>query len=331
METDLTSTTRSVAENSAVGTAVGAPVTATDPGFDGRQETLTYVLSGGSDFDIDSGTGQIRVRDELDYEDTARRTHQVTVRATDPSGGNDSITVNINVTDVDEAPTITAGSTSVDYEENTAVDEEVAGYTAEDPDGDHSASLKWSLSGQDAARFAIGNRDGEHGRLTFRESPDYEAPTDSGRDNVYNLTVEVTDRGGSKATRDVTVRVENVDEPGLLTVTSLHPQVGTRITPTLMDPDTPISNLIWTWEIGSNIESRANAYTPKPADEDRSLEVSVTYTDGTGERRSLSVESLSHVQPRPAGGNLSPRFPTTTLTRLTILENEPGERMSGGR
>ena len=39
-------TTRSVAENSEAGTAVGAPVTATDPGFDGRQETLTYVLSG---------------------------------------------------------------------------------------------------------------------------------------------------------------------------------------------------------------------------------------------------------------------------------------------
>ena len=327
---DLASTTRSVAENSAVGTAVGAPVTATDPGFDGRQETLTYVLSGGSDFDIDSGTGQIRVRDELDYEDEARRTHQVTVTATDPSGGNDTITVNINVTNVDEAPMITAGSASVDYNENTPVDEEVAGYTAEDPDGDHSASLKWSLSGQDAARFAIGNRDGEHGQLTFRESPDYETPTDSGRDNVYNLTVEVTDRGGSKATRDVTVRVENVDEPGLLTVTNLHPQVGTRITPTLTDPDTPISNLIWTWEIDGKVESRANAYTPKSADEDEPLEVKVTYTDGTGERRSMSVESFSHVQPRPSGGNLSPRFPSTTLTRLTILEDRTGRAEVGG-
>ena len=162
---------RSVAENSAVGTAVGAPVTATDPGFDGRQETLTYVLSGGSDFDIDSGTGQIRVRDELDYEDTSRQTHPVTVSATDPSGGTDSVTVNISVTDVDEAPTITAGSTSVDYEENTPVDEEVDGYTAEDPDGDHSASLKWSLSGQDAARFAIGNRDRDSRAVDLQGGP----------------------------------------------------------------------------------------------------------------------------------------------------------------
>ena len=72
-----------------------------------------------------------------------------------------------------------------------------------------------------------------------------------------------------------------------MTVSNLHPQVGTRITPTLTDPDTPISNLIWTWEIGGNVESRANAYTPKPADEGRSLEVSVTYTDGTGERQTI--------------------------------------------
>ena len=327
---DITSTPRSVAENSAVGTAVGAPVTATDPGFNGRQETLTYVLTGGSDFDIDSGTGQIRVKAELDYEDTTRQTHQVRVRATDPSNGNDEITVNITVTDVDEAPTITAGSTSIDYKENTPIDEDVAGYTAEDPDRDNSASLKWTLSGQDAARFAIGNRANEHGRLTFRESPDYEAPADSGRDNVYNVTVEVTDRGGSKATRDVIVRVENVEEPGLLTASNLHPQVGTRITPTLTDPDTPISNLIWTWEIGGDIDSRANAYTPKPADEDRSLEVRVTYTDGTGERRSMSLESLSNVQERVSGGNQSPRFPTTTLTRLTVLENETGGEDVGG-
>ena len=210
-----------------------------------------------------------------------------------------------------------------------SVGTEVSSYEAEDPDGDDSASLKWSLSGRDAARFAIGNRADEHGRLTFREAPDYEAPTDSDRDNVYEVTVEVTDRGGSKTTRDVTVHVENEDEPGLLTVSNLYPQVGTRITPTLTDPDTPISNLIWTWEIGGNVESRANAYTPKTADINRSLEVSVTYTDGTGERQTLSLDSEASVDERPSGGNQSPRF-AAAPTRLTILENEPvGEDVGG--
>ncbi len=321
----ITSTTRSVAENSEAGTAVGAPVTATDPGIDGSQETLTYVLSGADsrDFDIDSGTGQIRVKAALDYEDVGGQTHQVTVRATDPSGGIANVNVTIAVTNVDEAPIITAGSASVDHKENASAGTEVASYTAEDPDGDDAASLKWSLSGRDAARFAIGNRDGEHGRLTFREAPDYEAPTNSDRDNIYEVTVEVTDRGGSKATRDVTVNVENVDEDGLLTVSNLYPQVGTRITPTLTDPDTPISNLIWTWEIDGTVESRANAYTPMPADENRSLKVSVTYTDGTGTRQTLSQPSISNVDGRGSGANQSPRFPTSASTSLTILENQP--------
>ena len=328
---ELMSTTRSVAENSEVGTAVGEPVTATDPGFDGRQETLTYSLTVvNTDFDIDSGTGQIRVKAALDYEDTAQNTQTVTVKARDPSGAEDTITVNITVTNVDEAPVFTAGSTSVDYNEDAEFGTEAARYVAEDPDGDNDASLKWSLSGRDAAAFAIGNRAGEHGRLTFREAPDYEAPTDSDRDNVYEVTVEVTDRGGSKATRDVTVHVENVDEEGLLTVSSLYPQIGTRITPTLTDPDTPISNLIWTWEIGGNVESRANAYIPKAADINRSLAVSVTYTDGTGERQTLSVESEDTVGAQPSGVNQSPRFPTSTLTRRTIRENEPvGEEVGG--
>ena len=294
---------------------MGAPVTATDPGFDGRQETLTYALSGSaddSDFDIDSGTGQIRVKAALDYEDTAENTRTVTVQATDPSGVSATITVTITVTNVDEAPTITAGSASVDYARTRPFGTEVARYVAEDPDGDNAASLKWSLSGRDAARFAIGNRGDDRGSLTFREAPDYEAPTDSDRDNVYEVTVEVADRGGSKATRDVTVNVENADEPGLLTVSSLYPQVGTRITPTLTDPDTPISNLIWTWEVDGNVESRANAYTPKPADEGGTLELSVTYTDGTGERQTLDITDFSGVAERGSGGNQSPRFPATT-------------------
>ena len=328
---DLPDTTRSVAENSAAGTAVGAPVAATDPGIDGRQETLTYTLSGADsrDFEIDSGTGQIRVKAELNYEDDGKETRRVTVAARDPGGEQDTVSVTIKVTDVDEAPTITAGSASVNYNENASAGTEVARYTANDPDGDNAASLKWSLSGQDAARFAIGNRNDDRGWLTFREVPDYEAPTDSDRNNIYNMTVEVTDRGGSKATRDVTVHVKNVEERGVLTVSNLHPQVGTRITPTLVDPDTPISNLIWTWEIDNDDVSTANAYTPKPGDANKSLEVSVAYTDGTGERQTLSIDSFSSVDVRSGVGNSSPRFPANTPASLTVRENESSETNVG--
>ena len=65
----------------------------------------------------------------------------------------------------------------------------------------NSASLKWSLSGRDAARFSHRQPRRRTRPVGFREAPDYEAPTDSDRDNVYEVTVEVTDRGGNKTTR----------------------------------------------------------------------------------------------------------------------------------
>ena len=91
--------TRDVAENSAAGTAVGMPVTATDAD---TGDTLTYSLSGtdAAAFDIDSGTGQISVgaSTTLDYE--TKTSYSVTVTATDPDGSTDSVDVTINVTNV---------------------------------------------------------------------------------------------------------------------------------------------------------------------------------------------------------------------------------------
>ena len=93
---------RNVAENTAPGKNVGAPVEATDAG-DG---TLIYTL-GGADaalFAIDSGTGQMTVGAgaTLDYE--TKTSHTVVVTATDPSDASAIITVTITVTDVDLGP-----------------------------------------------------------------------------------------------------------------------------------------------------------------------------------------------------------------------------------
>ena len=338
---NIATTTRSVAENSEAGTAVGAPVAATDLGPDGRQETLTYALSGSSasSFDMDSGTGQIRVKDALDFDQATggTATYSLTVTATDPSNQSGTIVVTVMVTDVDEPPTIAAptqsqGHVSKEHEENTPANTEVSTYSATDPDGDEAESLKWSLSGRDAAAFRIGNYSSpdERGKLYFRDAPDYEAATDSGRDNVYEVTVEVTDRGGNKASRDVTVSVSNRDEEGLLTVSNKNPQVGTRIIATLTDPDTPISNVDWTWRVAGADDGNTDTYTPKAADEGDTLEVEVSYTDGTGGNQSETL-TLSGIQARPTSSNSSPRFPATTPTRLTVSENENAGIAVGGR
>ena len=91
--------TLTIAEGSAAETAVGDPVTATDPDGD----TLAYTLEGAdaASFDIDN-MGQIMVGagTMLDYE--TKMSYMVTVKATDPDGLYDTIAVTINVTDVDE-------------------------------------------------------------------------------------------------------------------------------------------------------------------------------------------------------------------------------------
>ena len=90
--------TRSIAENTAANTNIGAPVAATDPNGD----TLAYSLEGTDEasFSVGSGTGQLRTRAALNFE--TKTDYTVVVKATDPDGLFDTIDVNINVTDVVE-------------------------------------------------------------------------------------------------------------------------------------------------------------------------------------------------------------------------------------
>ena len=126
--------TRTVAENTAAGEPVGAPVTATDL----DEDTLNYALGGPYKrlFAIDDETGQIRVGSDtvLDFEGAVRR-YELTVLVTDykDSAGeeenifgevDDTITITVEVADVAEppvapdAPTLTAGTTMiVDWDE----------------------------------------------------------------------------------------------------------------------------------------------------------------------------------------------------------------------
>ena len=94
---------RSVPENSAAGTNVGAPVTATDAD---SGDTLTYTLDGtdAASFDIVSTSGQIQTRSGVTYDYETKSSYAVIVKAADGNGGSDTIMVTITVTDVDESP-----------------------------------------------------------------------------------------------------------------------------------------------------------------------------------------------------------------------------------
>lgn len=75
----------------------------------------------------------------------------------------------------------------------------------------NEAVAAWSLSGADAAKFAIAN----DGTLTFLAAPDFENPTDLGdtaNNNTYLVIVTATDGANNAATQTLIVTVANVDD-----------------------------------------------------------------------------------------------------------------------
>nr|WP_245454889.1 cadherin domain-containing protein [Mesorhizobium sp. M3A.F.Ca.ET.080.04.2.1] len=104
------------------------------------------------------------------------------------------------------APAITsngAGDTAqISIAENTTT---VTTVTAADPDaGD---TLTYSIvGGADAGLFQI---DATTGVLSFQNAPDFEAPADSGDNNVYDVTVQVSD-GSSVDSQAIAVTVTDV-------------------------------------------------------------------------------------------------------------------------
>ena len=111
---------------------------------DSDSDTLTYSL-GGTDvdsFNIDSSNGQIKTRNVATYDfESTKKTYDVTVSVHDgkDTTGNtdttidDAITVTINLTNVNEAPSVT-GTSSKSESENRAVSTPIGNYTAADPD-----------------------------------------------------------------------------------------------------------------------------------------------------------------------------------------------------
>ena len=205
---------RSVPENmedEQVGEPIGAvDADVSDPA--GNTELLTYTIDDEDNFSVDRKTGQIMTAVKLDYETQSMYT--VVLKATDPSGAQDSITVMIEVTDEDDPPAISlvrtdnAGPAFEGATASRSVDENMPAGTnvgdavaATDEDDD---TLTYSLSG--SAYFEI---DSATGQISTTMMLDYEAMSS------HTVTVMADDGAGvenATASIDVTVDVGNVEE-----------------------------------------------------------------------------------------------------------------------
>ena len=206
--TDLSLSANTVAENVANGTVVGT-ITATDPDV-GDTKAYSLTSTAGGRFAINSSTGVITVANGslLNYESAI--SHNVTVRVTDSGGLTYDETFTINVTDVNEATPVISSNGGGATASVTVSENATAVTTVTATDADTRQTLAYSITGgADAAKFAINS---STGALSFVSAPNYESPADSGGNNIYDVTVQVSDGMGGTDTQAIAVTVTNVNE-----------------------------------------------------------------------------------------------------------------------
>ena len=286
----------SVRENTPV-TQVLATYTARDPERPGVKITRWSTAGrDGEDFVINV-LGQLRFRNPPDYErpaDSNRdNVYEVEIRASDGRNtGTLEEVQRVTVTGVDEAPTITTTSRTA-FSQPEGRTSTLYTFRATDPEG---GDVSWGLSGTDSSAFTMS----ETGALSFTNPPDYEQPADSGRNNVYEVTIRASD-GRNAGTLDVTVTVTDHNEGVEPTITTRRPPATYRENDTravysfrATDPqrDTTIT---WKLEgtdaadftIGQDtgvltFATSPDFEIPQDADRDNTYELTVVAADGDG-------------------------------------------------
>ncbi len=232
----------SVAENSTAVTTVTA--TDVDAGA-----TRTYSIVGGADaalFTVNASTGVLAFLSGRNFEAPsdvgANNIYDVTVQVSDSLGGIDTQAIAVTITNVNEAPVITSnggGATaSISRAENGT---SVTTVTSTDPDAGATRTFS-IIGGVDAAKFTI---NAATGVLTFLTAPNFESPTDSGLNNIYDVTVQVSDSLGGIDTQAIAVTITNANEApditsngGLATAAISMSENGTAVTTVAAtDPD----------------------------------------------------------------------------------------------
>jgi hypothetical protein len=222
-------TTFSFSENSAI-SSNAATITV--------NESSTVSINSGNDSALftvvvsDSVTVRIRFLSSPNFESPSdvgsNNGYELSIRATDTAGNFANQSITISVTNVGEAPTIginsSASTHSITQAENLT---SVITYTASDVDA--GSSLSFSISGTDAADFAINSSSGV---LTFASNPDFEAPADSNTNNTYIVIITVSD-GALSDTQELTVTITNANESASVNAPSVSGTVNKGIVTTI--------------------------------------------------------------------------------------------------
>lgn len=219
---------------------------------------LTYALSGqdAALFELNEITGELTFLQSPDFESPHDSDHnnvyQLLVTATAQVHATSSVSQAVTVTVMavnDNSPFINSPSTE-SVAENSAAGAIILQVNTTDADLP-DAMLTYTLSGPDADHFDISST----GAVSFKASPDFETPLDQGMDNVYQVTVTVSDNDvvPRSVTQNLTITVTPINDsspvflnlaPTFLIVENLlaNSEVGTV---TAIDLDQPTQSLTY--------------------------------------------------------------------------------------
>lgn len=172
--------------------------------------------------------------------------------------------------------------TTREVPENSAEGMDVgAPVTATDADND---TLTYALSGMDAMYFDLDSNTGQitvgMGTMLNHETKD-----------SYSVMVTATDGDMAMATIYVTINVTDVDEMGMVSLSSMDAVVGTELTAMLSEEDAVVGEVEWQWSRSrteggpfTHIDEETMSYTPTDDDVGYYLQVAATYNDGHGDK-----------------------------------------------
>ncbi|KAM8847869.1 protocadherin gamma-A12-like [Synchiropus picturatus] len=195
----------SLPENSPLDTVViRVSATDADEGVNG-QVTYQFGRQSNDDintFTIDSKTGEINLRDEIDYED--RSSFEMRVKAKDGLGLTSYAKVIIEVTDVnDNAPVIDLKSLSSSIPENVSPGTEVGIINVQDRDSDNNKQVRCFI--QQSVPFKLVASIENYYSLVTTGQLDRELVSD------YNITITATDEGSPPLSSSKTVHLSVAD------------------------------------------------------------------------------------------------------------------------
>jgi len=256
--------------------------------------------------------------------------HTITANAVD-GAGTVSATANFPI-QILVQPSITS-SASFSVPENSTP---VGTITATNP---NSGTLHFTLSGTDKGSFTL---DANTGVLAFAMAPNFEAPADSGANNVYDITVTVDD-GFISASQNVTVTVTNVNDgptitggtgsvsvaensTAVTTVTASDEDAGTTLTFMLSGTDASYFDItnagVVTFKVAPNYEADPHSYS-----------FDVTVSDGSltdTKSVSVTVTDVNEFAPTVSGGPFSINENSANGTAVGSVSGSDADGTNGG-